>query len=257
MAQVFAIGLDLEATAFAALDHLARTRVGAEQAIQVRPRAHGGAVFFHEMACLATELREGFLAQRDQILQLFLVGIAARNLRHGQLFEVGRLVTRVAQGEGAGLAHEEERRAASVLVVPEGAIAGALETHATTKVGAIAHVERERGLDFIEARVESRRAEAQLEGLPVTIANELEAIPALHKQGGASTGGCAEFEAGDAVGERGAGDQRGLAGLHFRGQRAVDEGPVRVVAKCASRRNEVLRVGKMETCERGNGQNRH
>src|SRR4249919_941646 len=102
----------------APFNYFAGARVGAEQAEEVRPRAHGRAVFLDEMAGFATDLRESFLAERDEILEILFIGLAARGLGHGQLFEVGGFVARVAQREGAGLAHEEERGTPAVLVIP-------------------------------------------------------------------------------------------------------------------------------------------
>ena len=97
--QIFAVGLDLEAMSLAALHHFTRARLAAEQAEQVRAGAHGGAVFLHQVAGFAAELREGLLAERDQILEIFFVGVAARDLGQLHLFEVGGFVARVAQRE--------------------------------------------------------------------------------------------------------------------------------------------------------------
>ena len=91
---------------------------------------------------------------------------------------------------------------AAVFAVPVRALAGTFEDDITTKVGAVAHVEDEGVVDLVEARIEARRAEAQLEVLPVAVSVELEGVPALDVQRGARAGGCAEFEGGDAVGER-------------------------------------------------------
>ena len=209
------------------------------------------------MAGFAAELREGLLAERDEILEFLLVGLAAGGLRHVQLFEVGRLDASVAQRERTRLAHEDERRSAAVLVSPERAFTGAFEADVTTKVGTVAHVENECGLGLVEAHVEAGRAEPQREGLPVAVPDELERISPLHVQHGARAGRRAEIEAGDAVGERGPRNQGSLAGFGLRGQRAIDHGPRRVVAEGAGRRRGVLRGCDMETCERGNGQNRH
>src|SRR5690242_18020437 len=96
--QVLAIRLDLEAMALAAFDDFARPRIIAEQTKQVRSGADGGAVFLNLVAGLATHLREQFLAERDEILELLLVGVAAGLLWQFDLGEVRGPMARVAHG---------------------------------------------------------------------------------------------------------------------------------------------------------------
>ena len=112
------------------------------------------------------------------------------------------------------------------------------------------------GWVLLKPSVEAGGAEPQREGLPVAVADELERVSPLHVQHGARAGRRAEIEAGDAVGESGPRDEGSLACFGLRGQRAVGDGPRRIVPKCVPGYG-VLGVCDMETCERGDGQYRY
>jgi hypothetical protein len=204
----------------------------------------------------AAQLGERLLAERHEILEILFVGVAPGNRWQLQLPEIGRLVPGVADREWP-LLHDDERGATPVFAAPDRTGAGAFDDDTSTKVGAVAHVEDEGILEFVVTLVDTRGAEPHVEGLPFAVAGELEGIAALNEQFRAGAFGRAEFERGDAVGQRGSRGQPPLGGRCLAGQRAVNHGPGRVVAECTFRRCSVLPPGDMETCERGNGQNRH
>ena len=207
--QVFASRLDLEAVSLAFGD-FAHARLGAHQAEQVRTGAHRGAGGLDQVAGLAAHRVKGFLAERDRIDQLLLVGRAAGSRGHGERREIRRLVAQVAQLEGS-LAYVDHDGAAKILRVPARTLAGLFVDHVAAYVAADAHFEHQRMGELAESRVEARRTEPDRDALPVARAVELDAVASLDIEVGLRALGRAEFQRSHAVGERAARVQRIVA----------------------------------------------
>ena len=220
--------------AFAALDDFARARLVANEAEEIGAGAHGRVAGLDEMTGGAAHVLEGLFAQSHEIAQLFLVGVAARGLGQRQLIEVRGFVACVTHRERP-LRDDDESGPALVFALPDGDRAGSFEKDATARVGAVAHVERESVVELGKAGVEPRRAETHGKRLPLSlslaITHKFKGVAAHEHEVRACACGRAVLERGDAVGQRGARDQPAIRGCNFCRERAVFDGPRRVVAE--------------------------
>ena len=103
-------GLDLEAMPLAAFDHLARARLGAEQAEQVRAGAHGGAVGLDQVAGLAAQLRERSPCRaRPRSIEFLFVGRRRRRPAAASAARSPPARSARCAARTAPCAHEDER----------------------------------------------------------------------------------------------------------------------------------------------------
>ena len=119
------------------------------------------------------------------------------------------------------------------------------------RVGADVNFEHQGVFLLVEALVEARRAEAQIERLPIALALEFDGVATLDVKRGLRAHGRAVFERGDAVCERGARHERSLGRIRLLVNTPCPTVQAALSRKALSWLRGTCGGAASETCERG------